>query len=216
MVWRQKSCWLNLGDLNIHVARCGHSSQAGSSLQHAEINEKIISEICFAYKGWLLFTSHEFRLVRLWCVCLCVCSHLNEQSGSVKQNCETVNITSTIVTRELSRCLASALCSCSPLPLILFPPTPAHFSIFVFCSFLQERFQVKNPPHTYLQKLRSYLDPAVTRKVSGLAKTCFPVPLAVSALWLFLPLWPLYLLSRISLQLRKNCAHEFWRRQPGN
>uniref|UniRef100_A0A8C4DJF4 Formin-like 2a n=1 Tax=Dicentrarchus labrax TaxID=13489 RepID=A0A8C4DJF4_DICLA len=28
----------------------------------------------------------------------------------------------------------------------------------------QERFQVKNPPHTYLQKLRSYLDPAVTRK----------------------------------------------------
>lgn len=72
MVWRQKSCWLNLGDLNIHVARCGHSSQAGSSLQHAEINEKIISEICFAYKGWLLFTSHEFRLVRLWCVSMCV------------------------------------------------------------------------------------------------------------------------------------------------
>ncbi|KAI9530390.1 Formin-like protein 2 [Dissostichus eleginoides] len=33
----------------------------------------------------------------------------------------------------------------------------------------QERFQVKNPPHTYLQKLRSYLDPAVTRKVSALA-----------------------------------------------
>uniref|UniRef100_A0A673CUT5 Formin-like 2a n=1 Tax=Sphaeramia orbicularis TaxID=375764 RepID=A0A673CUT5_9TELE len=32
----------------------------------------------------------------------------------------------------------------------------------------QERFQVKNPPHTYIQKLRSYLDPAVTRKVSGL------------------------------------------------
>uniref|UniRef100_A0A1A8NJ41 Formin-like 2a n=1 Tax=Nothobranchius pienaari TaxID=704102 RepID=A0A1A8NJ41_9TELE len=28
----------------------------------------------------------------------------------------------------------------------------------------QERFQVKNPPHTYLQKLRGYLDPAVTRK----------------------------------------------------
>uniref|UniRef100_A0AAQ4NWA9 Formin like 2 n=1 Tax=Gasterosteus aculeatus aculeatus TaxID=481459 RepID=A0AAQ4NWA9_GASAC len=28
----------------------------------------------------------------------------------------------------------------------------------------QERFQVKNPPHAYLQKLRSYLDPAVTRK----------------------------------------------------
>ncbi|KAA0713216.1 Formin-like protein 3 [Triplophysa tibetana] len=28
----------------------------------------------------------------------------------------------------------------------------------------QERFQVKNPPHTYIQKLRSFLDPAVTRK----------------------------------------------------
>uniref|UniRef100_A0A669BMS5 Formin-like 2b n=1 Tax=Oreochromis niloticus TaxID=8128 RepID=A0A669BMS5_ORENI len=29
----------------------------------------------------------------------------------------------------------------------------------------QERFQVKNPPHTYIQKLRGFLDPAVTRKV---------------------------------------------------
>uniref|UniRef100_A0A673KRW4 Formin-like protein 3 n=1 Tax=Sinocyclocheilus rhinocerous TaxID=307959 RepID=A0A673KRW4_9TELE len=28
----------------------------------------------------------------------------------------------------------------------------------------QERFQVKNPPHTYIQKLRGYLDPKVTRK----------------------------------------------------
>uniref|UniRef100_A0A4W3IYD2 Formin-like 3 n=1 Tax=Callorhinchus milii TaxID=7868 RepID=A0A4W3IYD2_CALMI len=28
----------------------------------------------------------------------------------------------------------------------------------------QERFQVKNPPHTYIQKLKSYLDPTVTRK----------------------------------------------------
>ena len=28
---------------------------------------------------------------------------------------------------------------------------------------------MKNPPHAYLQKLRSYLDPAVTRKVSALA-----------------------------------------------
>uniref|UniRef100_A0A2K6H0N9 Formin like 2 n=1 Tax=Propithecus coquereli TaxID=379532 RepID=A0A2K6H0N9_PROCO len=28
----------------------------------------------------------------------------------------------------------------------------------------QERFQVKNPPHTYIQKLQGYLDPAVTRK----------------------------------------------------
>uniref|UniRef100_A0A673M4F6 Formin-like protein 2 n=1 Tax=Sinocyclocheilus rhinocerous TaxID=307959 RepID=A0A673M4F6_9TELE len=31
----------------------------------------------------------------------------------------------------------------------------------------QERFQVKNPPHTYIHKLQSYLDPAVTRKVSS-------------------------------------------------
>uniref|UniRef100_A0AAY5EEI1 Formin-like 3 n=1 Tax=Electrophorus electricus TaxID=8005 RepID=A0AAY5EEI1_ELEEL len=29
----------------------------------------------------------------------------------------------------------------------------------------QERFQVKNPPHTYIQKLRGFLDPGVTRKV---------------------------------------------------
>ncbi|NP_035841.1 formin-like protein 3 isoform 1 [Mus musculus] len=28
----------------------------------------------------------------------------------------------------------------------------------------QERFQVKNPPHTYIQKLQSFLDPNVTRK----------------------------------------------------
>nr|XP_055070599.1 formin-like protein 2 isoform X3 [Misgurnus anguillicaudatus] len=28
----------------------------------------------------------------------------------------------------------------------------------------QERFQVKNPPHTYIHKMKSYLDPAVTRK----------------------------------------------------
>ncbi|XP_017534020.1 formin-like protein 3 isoform X5 [Manis javanica] len=28
----------------------------------------------------------------------------------------------------------------------------------------QERFQVKNPPHTYIQKLQSFLDPTVTRK----------------------------------------------------
>uniref|UniRef100_A0A4W4FRI1 Formin-like 2a n=1 Tax=Electrophorus electricus TaxID=8005 RepID=A0A4W4FRI1_ELEEL len=30
----------------------------------------------------------------------------------------------------------------------------------------QERFQVKNPPHTYILKVKSYLDPAVPRKVS--------------------------------------------------
>ncbi|XP_064899783.1 formin-like protein 3 isoform X3 [Columba livia] len=31
----------------------------------------------------------------------------------------------------------------------------------------QERFQVKSPPHTYIQKLRSFLEPGVTRKVRG-------------------------------------------------
>lgn len=30
---------------------------------------------------------------------------------------------------------------------------------------MQERFQVKNPPHTYIHKLRGFLDPAVTGKV---------------------------------------------------
>ncbi|KAJ8784236.1 hypothetical protein J1605_008387 [Eschrichtius robustus] len=39
------------------------------------------------------------------------------------------------------------------------------FMLFTLLScFLQERFQVKNPPHTYIQKLKGYLDPAVTRK----------------------------------------------------
>ncbi|CAM4679010.1 unnamed protein product [Leuciscus chuanchicus] len=33
-------------------------------------------------------------------------------------------------------------------------------------AIVLERFQVKNPPHTYIQKLRGYLDPRVTRKVS--------------------------------------------------
>uniref|UniRef100_A0A672KJA9 Formin-like protein 3 n=1 Tax=Sinocyclocheilus grahami TaxID=75366 RepID=A0A672KJA9_SINGR len=36
----------------------------------------------------------------------------------------------------------------------------------------QERFQVKNPPHTYIQKLRGYLDPKVTRKVSIICVDC--------------------------------------------
>lgn len=36
-----------------------------------------------------------------------------------------------------------------------------HTCVFPF----QERFQVKNPPHTYIQKLQSFLDPNVTRKV---------------------------------------------------
>ncbi|RLV84507.1 hypothetical protein DV515_00016158 [Chloebia gouldiae] len=31
----------------------------------------------------------------------------------------------------------------------------------------QERFQVKSPPHAYIQKLRSFLEPGVTRKVGG-------------------------------------------------
>lgn len=35
---------------------------------------------------------------------------------------------------------------------------------------------MKNPPHTYLQKLRSYLDPAVTRKVSGPRRPSDPSP----------------------------------------
>lgn len=45
----------------------------------------------------------------------------------------------------------------------------------------QERFQVKNPPHTYIQKLQSFLDPSVTRKVRceagypHLAALCSPV-----------------------------------------
>lgn len=43
-----------------------------------------------------------------------------------------------------------------------------HAMLFtLFLCYLQERFQVKNPPHTYIQKLKGYLDPAVTRKVSG-------------------------------------------------
>lgn len=40
------------------------------------------------------------------------------------------------------------------------------FYCVVLCLVVQERFQVKNPPHTYIQKLRGFLDPAVTRKVS--------------------------------------------------
>lgn len=39
---------------------------------------------------------------------------------------------------------------------------------------------MKNPPHTYLQKLRSYLDPAVPRKVGTLSNIlCCPVPVAL-------------------------------------
>uniref|UniRef100_A0A663EHJ9 Formin like 3 n=1 Tax=Aquila chrysaetos chrysaetos TaxID=223781 RepID=A0A663EHJ9_AQUCH len=34
----------------------------------------------------------------------------------------------------------------------------------------QERFQVKSPPHAYIQKLRSFLEPGVTRKVRGLGR----------------------------------------------
>lgn len=59
------------------------------------------------------------------------------------------------------------------------------FSLFSsFKSCPQERFQVKNPPHTYLQKLRSYLDPAVTRKVSA------PTPHPPTPCRFFWPLVP--------------------------
>lgn len=97
-----------------------------------------------------------------------------------------------------------------------FPFPFAHLTV-LFSFFQQERFQVKNPPHTYLQKLRSYLDPAVTRKVSTLANmlSC-STGLAVPLPQLFLPLWPLYLLSRISPQLRKDCTQCFWSRQLGS
>lgn len=47
------------------------------------------------------------------------------------------------------------------------------FMLFTVLScFLQERFQVKNPPHTYIQKLKGYLDPAVTRKVRWICFHC--------------------------------------------
>lgn len=108
---------------------------------------------------------------------------------------------------------ASRYCH-SLLSVILFPFPLAHliplFFFVVVVNSLQERFQVKNPPHTYLQKLRSYLDPAVTRKVSGTADmlslshwpgcstaAAFPSPLTF------------YLLSRISLQLKKYCTQGF-------
>ncbi|XP_075913628.1 formin-like protein 2 isoform X2 [Petromyzon marinus] len=39
----------------------------------------------------------------------------------------------------------------------------------------QERFQVKNPPHTYIQKLKSYLDPGVTRKCTLLGCVFLPL-----------------------------------------
>ena len=104
------------------------------------------------------------------------------------------------------------LCCLSMLSNI-FPLLVLNWLSFFF--FWQERFQVKNPPHTYLQKLRSYLDPAVTRKVSALTNmlscssgrsttAAFPSPLT------------LYLSSRISLQLRKDCTQGFWSRQLGN
>lgn len=40
-----------------------------------------------------------------------------------------------------------------------------HLSLLSPPALSQERFQVKNPPHTYIQKLQSFLDPNVTRKV---------------------------------------------------
>lgn len=45
---------------------------------------------------------------------------------------------------------------CGAVPMSPSPPVPP-----------QERFQVKSPPHAYIQKLQSFLDPGVTRKVRG-------------------------------------------------
>lgn len=49
--------------------------------------------------------------------------------------------------------LGRGLCCCPSVTNTLCPP--------------QERFQVKSPPHAYIQKLRSFLEPGVTRKVRG-------------------------------------------------
>lgn len=53
---------------------------------------------------------------------------------------------------------------------------------------------MKNPPHTYLQKLRSYLDPAVTRKVSAPANV---LSCSTAAAFPFSPLDPLSLVQDI-------------------
>lgn len=74
---------------------------------------------------------------------------------------------------------------------------------------MQERFQVKNPPHTYIQKLRGFLDPAVTRKVhwemkymAGNFFVCLPVYLLLTCLfpllvWLSLTCISFYLSAEI-------------------
>jgi hypothetical protein len=55
-------------------------------------------------------------------------------------------------------------------------------AVYITVCFLQERFQVKNPPHTYIQKLKGYLDPAVTRKVRWMGlHSWLSLPLQCSA-----------------------------------
>lgn len=62
------------------------------------------------------------------------------------------------------RCDCTHTCPNNPLYTNTVTSTNTHYYAHtVVC--LQERFQVKNPPHTYIQKLRGYLDPGVTRKV---------------------------------------------------
>uniref|UniRef100_A0A2K5DUP8 Formin like 2 n=1 Tax=Aotus nancymaae TaxID=37293 RepID=A0A2K5DUP8_AOTNA len=77
--------------------------------------------------------------------------------------------------QSLSLGFRSCLCSCKlpswkPANAMNLPPDKARLlrqydnekKWELICD--QERFQVKNPPHTYIQKLKGYLDPAVTRK----------------------------------------------------
>lgn len=60
---------------------------------------------------------------------------------------------------------------------------------------------MKNPPHTYLQKLRSYLDPALPRKVNTRLTSCLS--------WFSI-------LSGTSLQLRKDYMQGFGGQLPSN
>uniref|UniRef100_A0A8C0BVZ9 Formin like 2 n=1 Tax=Buteo japonicus TaxID=224669 RepID=A0A8C0BVZ9_9AVES len=74
-----------------------------------------------------------------------------------------------VLSRE-ALCGPSHLLSLSPQNAMNLPPDKARLlrqydnekKWELICD--QERFQVKNPPHTYIQKLKGYLDPAVTRK----------------------------------------------------
>lgn len=50
---------------------------------------------------------------------------------------------------------------------------------------------MKNPPHTYLQKLRGYLDPAVTRKVSApTSRLSCSITRSFHCCGFSVPLWP--------------------------